>query len=263
MSLVDSHCHLDDSQFDADREAAIERAFAGGVATMLAIGTGEGPPDLEAGIRIANRYGSIYASAGIHPQYAPQYSDDHVAALRDVIRHPKCVAVGEIGLDYYWKPFDKDQQTRLFIAQMQVAADARKPVIIHTREAWDDTVALLREHWAATGLPCILHCFTGGIEQARQAIDLGCYVSFAGVLTYPKAAAVRDAAALVPADRLLVETDAPYLAPVPHRGKRNEPAFVAHTANKLAEVRGEEPARLAQAIMTNFETLFRLSEGAS
>jgi TatD DNase family protein len=126
MSLVDSHCHLDDSQFDADREAAIERAFAGGVATMLAIGTGEGPPDLEAGIRIANRYASIYASAGIHPQYAPQYSDDHVAALRDVIRHPKCVAVGEIGLDYYWKPFDKDQQTRLFIAQMQVAADARK-----------------------------------------------------------------------------------------------------------------------------------------
>jgi TatD DNase family protein len=261
MSLVDSHCHLDDSQFDPDREAAIERAFAGGVTKMLAIGTGEGPPDLEAGIRIANRHESIYASAGIHPQYAPQYSGDHLAALCEVIRHPKCVAVGEIGLDYYWKPFDKDQQTRLFIAQMEVAQQARKPVIIHTREAWDDTIALLSEHWAPTGLPCILHCFTGGVEQVRQAIELDFYVSFAGVLTYPKATTVRDAAALVPSDRLLVETDAPYLAPVPHRGKRNEPAFVAHTASKLAEVRGEEPARLAQAIMTNFEVLLRSSEG--
>ena len=262
MSLVDSHCHLDDSQFDEDREATIERALAGGVTKMLAIGTGEGPPDLEAGIRIAARYEPIYASAGIHPQYAPQYSADHVAALRDVIRHPKCVAVGEIGLDYYWKPFDKDLQARLFIEQMQVASDARKPIIIHTRDAWDDTLGLLREHWAPTGLPCVMHCFTGGVEEVQQANALGFYISFAGVVTYPKAANVRDAAALVPSERLLVETDAPYLAPVPHRGKRNEPAYVAHTANKLAEVRGEEPARLARAIMTNFETLLRSSEAA-
>jgi TatD DNase family protein len=261
VSLVDSHCHLDDEQFDEDREAVIERAVAAGVSRMLAIGTGEGPPDLEAGIRLADRYEMIYASAGIHPQYAARYSPDHVLALAKVIQHPKCIAVGEIGLDYYWKPFDKDQQTRLFIEQMQVAADARKPIIIHTRDAWDDTMGLLRKHWRPTGLPCVMHCFTGGVKEAREVIALDFYVSFAGVLTYPKAAAIREAAPIIPLDRLLVETDAPYLAPVPHRGKRNEPAFVSHTANRLAEVRGEEPARLAQAILTNFETLLHSRKG--
>jgi TatD DNase family protein len=255
MSLVDSHCHLDDRQFDADREAVIERALAGGISKMLAIGTGEGPPDLEAAIRLADRYDIIHATAGIHPQYAPQATVDHLTALANVIQHPKCVAVGEIGLDYYWKPFDKDRQTRLFIEQMQIAAGARKPIVIHTRDAWDDTIKLLREHWAPTSLPCIMHCFTGGVDEAKETVELGFYLSFAGVITYPKATAVREAAAIVPSDRLLVETDAPYLAPVPHRGKRNEPAYVCHTANKLAEVRGEEPARLARAIMTNFESL--------
>ena len=263
MSLVDSHCHLDDSQFNEDREAAIERALAGGVTKMLAIGTGEGPPDLEAGIRLAERYEPIQATAGIHPQYAPSYSATDIDRMKYVIGHPKCVAVGEIGLDYYWKPFDKDQQERLFVQQMEIAAGARKPIIIHTRDAWEDTIALLRKHWAPTGLPCVMHCFTGGVTEANEAIALGFYISFAGVLTYPKANNVREAAAVVPEDRLLVETDSPYLAPVPHRGKRNEPAFVAHTANKLAEVRGEAPARLNRAIMTNFETLLRSSEAAS
>jgi len=257
MSLVDSHCHLDDSQFDGDREAVIERAVAGGVSRMLAIGTGEGPPDLEAGIRLADRYAMIHATAGIHPQYAAKASNGDLKALAEVIRHPKCVAVGEIGLDYYWKPFDKVQQASLFIEQMRVAADARKPIIIHTRDAWEDTISMLREHWAPTGLPCVMHCFTGGVNEAREAIDLGFYLSFAGVITYPKATTVREAAAVVPLDRLLVETDAPYLAPVPHRGKRNEPAYVSHTANKLAEVRGEEPARLASTITANFESLLR------
>lgn len=255
MSLVDSHCHLDDSQFDGDREATIERACAGGVSQMLAIGTGEGPPDLEAGIRLADRYEFIYATAGIHPQYAAKAGGDSLKALAEVIRHPKCVAVGEIGLDYHWKPFDKDQQVKLFIEQMQIAADARKPIVIHVRDAWDDTISLLREHWAPAGLPCVMHCFTGGVKEAGQAIDLGFYLSFAGVITYPRATAVREAAAIVPSDRLLVETDSPYLAPVPHRGKRNEPAYVSHTANTLAEVRGEEPARLALAIMANFASL--------
>jgi TatD DNase family protein len=263
MSLVDSHCHLDDSQFNDDREAAIERALAGGVTKMLAIGTGEGPPDLEAGIRIAEQYEPIYATAGIHPQYAPRYSEADIERLNDVIAHPKCVAVGEIGLDYYWKPFDKEQQARLFLQQMEIAANSRKPIIIHTREAWEDTINLLRQQWAPTGLPCVMHCFTGGVAEAQEAIALGFHISFAGVLTYPKANAVREAAAIVPEDRLLVETDSPYLAPVPHRGKRNEPAFVAHTANKLAEVRGEEPVRLNRAIMTNFKTLLRLSEAAA
>jgi TatD DNase family protein len=256
MSLIDSHCHLDDEQFNDDREAVIDRALAGGVSKMLAIGTGAGLPDLEAGVRLADRYNMIYATAGIHPQYASETESSHLKALAGVIRHPKCVAVGEIGLDYYWKPFDKDRQSNIFIDQMRIARDARKPIVIHTREAWEDTIALLREHWAPAGLPCIMHCFTGGPGEVRQAIDLGFYISFAGVLTYPKASNVREAAALVPEDRLLVETDSPYLAPVPHRGRRNEPAYVFHTAGKLAEVRGIQPERLARAITANFESLF-------
>lgn len=257
MSLVDSHCHLDDSQFDADRDAAIDRALAAGVTRMLAIGTGEGPPDLEAAIRLADAHEPILATAGIHPQYALKAEAEHFTRLEELLRHPKCVAVGEIGLDYYWKPFDADRQKAVFVEQMRIARDARKPIVIHTREAWADTMALLRENWAPSGLPCIMHCFTGGPGEAQEAIDLGFYISFAGVATYPKAEAVREAAKLVPSDRLLVETDAPYLAPVPHRGKRNEPAYVAHTANRLAEVRGEEPARLALAVTSNFATLLR------
>jgi TatD DNase family protein len=260
MSLVDSHCHLDDSQFDEDREAAIERALAAGIDQMLAIGTGEGPPDLEAAIRLADRYEAIYASAGIHPQYAPKTSSEHIQTLTQILRHPKCVAVGEIGLDYYWEPFDADLQARVFIDQMNVAAEAQKPIIIHTREAWSDTMRLLREHWVPTGLPCVMHCFTGGPNEATEAIELGFYLSFAGVLTYPKASNVREAAALVPADRLLVETDSPYLAPVPHRGKRNEPAHVVHTASKLAEIRREYPADLARSISLNFERFRRSGE---
>lgn len=259
MSLFDSHCHLDSEQFDADREAVIERALAGGVTRMLAIGTGGGPPDLEAGIRIADKHESVYASIGIHPQYASAAAEELYRRMPELLRHPKCVALGEIGLDYHWKPYDKSQQAAVFIRQMRIAAEASKPIIIHTRDAWEDTLALLVEHWVPTGLPCIMHCFTGGPREAQRAIELGFYLSFAGVLTYPKALDVQEAAKLVPADRLLVETDAPYLAPAPHRGKRNEPAFVAHTACKLAELRGEEPARLALATSANFESLLRYS----
>ena len=255
MSLVDSHCHLDDSQFDEDRESAIERALTAGVTQMLSIGTGEGPPDLEAATRLADKHEPVLATAGIHPQYAAKAQPEHFNRLAGVLRHPKCIALGEIGLDYYWKPFDADRQRAVFIEQMRIARDASKPIIVHTRDAWADTIALLREHWSGANLPCVMHCFSGGVAEVQEAIDLGFYISFAGPLTYPKAESLREAAKLVPADRLLVETDAPYLPPAPHRGKRNEPAYVAHTANRLAEVRGEEPARLAVAINANFACL--------
>lgn len=256
MSLVDSHCHLDDAQFDGDREAAIDRALAAGVTHMLAIGTGEGPPDLEAALRLADRHEAISATVGIHPQYAAKAEARDLARVAELLAHPKCVALGEIGLDYYWKPFDADRQKAVFVEQMRMARDAGKPIVIHTRDAWPDTMALLREHWAGSRPPCVMHCFTGGVEEAREAVELGFYVSFAGVVTYPKADALREAAKAVPCERLLVETDAPYLPPVPHRGKRNEPAFVAHTATKLAEVRGEEPARLGLAVTANYATVF-------
>jgi TatD DNase family protein len=259
MSLVDSHCHLDDSQFDNDRDAAVQRALDAGVTTMLSIGTGEGPPDLEAAIRLADRFSSVLATAGVHPQYAPAAKHEHYKQLSHLLRHPKCVAIGEIGLDYHWEPYDKAVQAAVFCEQMRIAADARKAIIIHTRDAWTDTLTLLREHWAPTGLPCVMHCFTGAPEQAREALDLGFSISFAGVVTYPKARDVQESAKLIPRDRLLVETDAPYLAPVPHRGRRNEPSFVAHTAAFLAELRGEHPAEVEAASTANFHRLFSLS----
>ena len=256
MTLADSHCHLDDEQFDKDRDEVVRRALDAGVSRMLAIGTGEGPPDLEAALRVADRYDAMLASAGIHPQYASKATDAGYKDLAELLKHPKCVALGEIGLDYYWKPYDRDLQTRVFIAQMEIAKEARKPIIIHTRDAWSDTVALLREHWAPTGLACIMHCFTGSPEEARQVLDLGFHVSFAGVVTYPRAHNVQESAKLVPLDRMLVETDAPYLPPVPYRGKRNEPAYVVNTAKFIATLRGLTEEEVAGATLANFRRLF-------
>ena len=261
MRVVDSHCHLDDGQFDGDRDEAVQRALDAGVGLMIAVGTGEGPPDLEAGIRLADRYKALFATAGIHPEHAPKAGSQDYRHLEQILRHPKCVAVGEIGLDYYWKPFDEAQQKAVFLQQLEIARDARKPVVIHTRDAWADTVAMLREHWAPTALPCIMHCFSGGPEQAREVIDLGFYVSFAGIVTYPKAVGVQEAAKVVPLDRLLVETDAPYLAPAPFRGKRNEPAYVVHTAERIAELRGEAPDSIAAAAAANAEHIIGYTEG--
>lgn len=261
MTLVDSHCHLDDNQFDADRDDAIQRAIDAGVTTMLAIGTGEGPPDLESALRLADRFDAMYATAGIHPEHAPKATQEDYNRLQELLRHPKCVAVGEIGLDYYWKPFDADLQKAVFVEQMNIAADARKPISIHTRDAWEDTVALLRQHWVPTGLPCIMHCFSGGPDQAREVIELGFYLSFAGIVTYPKAVNVQEAAKIVPRDRLLVETDAPYLPPVPFRGKRNEPAYVVYTARRLSELRQEPEETLNTALTANARRIIGYTEG--
>jgi TatD DNase family protein len=254
--LVDSHCHLDDEQFQSDREAAIGRALEAGVHQMIAIGTGEGPPDLEAGIRLAEAHDCIRATAGIHPQYASQATDGDVRRVAELLNHPKVVGMGEIGIDYHWEPYDRDRQHAIFIEQMAIARDARKPIIIHTRDAWDDTFALLEQQWAPAGLPCILHCFTGTAAQARRALALGFYLSFAGVVTYPKATDVHESARIVPLDRLLVETDSPYLPPVPYRGKRNEPSYVVHTARRVAELRGESFETIAAVTTENVQRLF-------
>jgi TatD DNase family protein len=255
VKLIDSHCHLDNEQFDSDRDAVIERALAAGVEHMVAIGTGEGPPDLEAGIRLADRYPAFYCTVGVHPHDASKATPDTYQRLVDVAAHPKVVAIGEMGLDYHYDHSPREVQRDVFIEQMRIARDARKPIVIHTREAWDDTVTLLREHWASSGLGGIMHCFSGGPAEARQALSLGFYLSFGGIVTFPKALEIQQAAREAPADRILVETDAPYLAPVPKRGKRNEPAYVVETARKLAELRGETPESIASTTSANFRRL--------
>ena len=255
MTLVDSHSHLDDPRFEADREAVIERALAAGVTTLLAVGTGDGPPDIEAGIRLAAAHASVLATVGVHPHDARKAGPETWRRLEALLSHPKVVAVGEIGLDYHYDNSPRDQQRQAFVEQMAIARRARKPIVIHTREAWPDTWRLLEEHWASSGLGGIMHCFSGGPEEARRALDMGFHLAFGGVATYPKADRVREAALLTPLDRLLVETDAPYLAPVPMRGKRNEPAFIVETARRLAELRGESLEALAEATSANFHRL--------
>jgi TatD DNase family protein len=256
VELVDSHCHLDDAQFGADREAVIERAREAGLKYMLAIGTGNGPPDLEAAVRLADAYPFVFATAGVHPNDSLKVDRNTFIDLERLLQHPKVKAIGEIGLDYHWG-VPKETQVPVFLRQLEMAA-ARLPVIIHTRDAWADTLDVLRAHWAPTGLPCVMHCFTGNAEQARECLDLGFHLAFGGVATFPKAAEIREAAALVPADRLLLETDAPYLAPVPYRGKRNEPSFVTHTAKAIAVARGVTVDELAAQTTKNFERLFQL-----
>jgi TatD DNase family protein len=256
MPLVDTHCHLDSEQFDADRETVIERALAAGVERMMAIGTGEGPPDLEAGIRLAERYPFIYATIGVHPHDAAKATNETFDRLRELSRHPKVLAIGEIGLDYHYDFSPRDVQREVFERQLELAREAGKPIVIHTREAWADTLDVIRAHWRGEG---IMHCFTGNEAQAREALDLGFYLSFGGVLTFPKAEPTRQAAAIAPADRILIETDCPYLAPVPNRGKRNEPAFIAETARRLAEVRGVAEEEIAAVTAENFARLCKPS----
>lgn len=255
MKLVDSHCHLDGKTFTGDLDEVIARARAAGVETMVSIGTGDGPPDLEAGIRLAERYPFIYATVGVHPHDAAKAEEATYTELIALAAHPKVVAMGEMGLDYHYNFAPPEVQREVFIRQLAVARECALPIVIHTREAWDDTFAILSAHWSADGPGGIMHCFSGGPREAEEALGLGFHLSFSGIVTYPKAVEVHEAARLCPLDRLLVETDAPYLAPTPHRGKRNEPAYVVRTAERLAELRGETPEAIAAATTENWRRL--------
>lgn len=259
IAVIDSHCHLDDHAFDGDRTQVLERARRAGVSLALAIGSGDGPPDLEAATRLAAAVPWLYATVGVHPHEARKADAMAFEKLEQLCRHPKVLAVGEIGLDYHYDRSPREVQRAVFVTQMEIACRAGKPIIIHTREAWTNTLDLLRFHWQGSG---ILHCFSGDYDQAAEAMELGFLISFAGILTFPKAQSLRDVAARLPLDRILVETDAPYLAPVPHRGKRNEPAFVVDTLAMLAKARGMDPAEAAAATTANFLKLFRLQPPA-
>ena len=264
--FIDSHAHLDGKQFDSDREQVIARAREAGVTTMVAIGNGDGPPTLDAGVQLAEKYPFMYATIGIHPHEARLATDDAYAEMERLARHPKVIAWGEIGLDYYYDHSPREMQQEVFIRQMELAAIAKLPIVIHCRpsdnsdNAWDDCLRLIEERWAGNGIGGILHCFTGKWPQASRALDMGFMISFAGNVTFPKAQQIRDAALEVPLDRMLIETDCPYLAPVPHRGKRNEPAFVTQTAAKLGELRGRSMEEIGEQTSQNFYKFFKISE---
>jgi TatD DNase family protein len=266
--FVDSHTHLDGERFDSDREEVIARAREAEVAAIVAIGNGDGPAQVDCGIRLAEKYEFIYATIGIHPHEARLADEGAYVNMERLARHPKVIAWGEIGLDYYYDHSPRETQKEVFIRQMELAAAAKLPIVIHCRpsdgsdDAWEHCLGLIREHWAPTGLGGILHCFTGNRPQAKRALDMGFMISFAGNVTFPKARQIRDAALEVPLDRILVETDSPYLAPVPHRGKRNEPAFVEETARKLGELRGLSIDEIGEQTSRNFYKFFKLTETA-
>ena len=258
MDLIDSHAHVDSADFDADRQAMLERARSAGVGTILAIGSGPEIEKLGAAVPYAEKHDWVFAASGIHPHEARHATQAHYAELDRLARHPRTLAWGEIGLDYHYDHSPRDVQADVFRHQLEQARAAKRPVIIHCREAWPDCLKILQETWRSSGLGGIFHCFSGTLEEVRRGLDMGFLVSFAGNMTYPKAQGLRDVAREIPLDRLMVETDSPYLAPQPYRGKRNEPAFVAEVARTLANVRDLAPDEGARATAENFRRFFRL-----
>jgi len=258
--LIDSHAHLDDDRYDQDREATLARAQEAGIEALVTIGC-----DLatsRAAVELANRYANIYATVGVHPHEVKHIGDDWYDALRRLAQHPKVVAYGETGLDYHYNYSPPKLQRERFREQVCLARELKLPIVVHTREAQEDTVAILKDEKAGD-VGGVFHCFSGDQWLANEALDLGFYLSFSGVLTFQNAATLRDIAKTVPRDRLLVETDCPYLTPVPHRGKRNEPAYVKLVAEKLAEVRSGMGAATLEEIgrvtSDNARRLFKIA----
>jgi TatD DNase family protein len=259
MDLVDSHAHIDFPQFDEDREAMLQRARDAGVRQILAIGVGPGPEKLDAAIPYAEAHDWIYTTVGIHPHEAKEVTPAHLETLARLAKHPKVIAWGEIGLDYFYDHSPREVQKKVFRDQMELARGAKLPIIIHCRDAWSDCLDMLEEFWKPTGLGGILHCFTSTVEDARRGVELGFMVSFTGNLTYPKAQNIRDVAKILPLENILIETDSPYLAPQPVRGKRNEPAYVAEVAKALANVRDLGTEEIATITTGNFRRFFHLA----
>jgi len=264
--FIDSHCHLDGPRFDSDREQVISRAKEAGIAKILCIGTGDGPGTLDCAAKIAEQHDFIYATVGIHPHEAQLAKDSDFVELEQLARRPKVIALGEIGLDYYYDHSPRDVQKNVFIRQMELARVAKLPIVIHCRpsdhseNAWEDCLALIEQHWKPSGLGGILHCFTSTWTHAKRALDMGFMISFAGNVSFPKAQQIRDSAKEVPLDRMLIETDAPFLAPLPYRGKRNEPAYVKETARHIAELRGLSAEQVGTETTNSFHRFFSLPE---
>jgi TatD DNase family protein len=252
------------TQFDGDRAQVLERARAAGVETLVAIGSGTGPGSLACGIELAEKHDWILATVGIHPHEAKLATDAAFSEMEQLANNRKVIAWGEIGLDYYYDHSPREVQRDVFVRQMELARAAKLPIVIHCRpsegsdNAWQDCLQLIRQHWASSGLGGVLHCFTGQLEHMRAALDAGFMISFAGNVTFAKAQNIRDAARQAPLQRMLIETDSPFLAPVPHRGKRNEPAFVVEAARQIAEVRGLSREEVGERTSHNFYDFFKL-----
>jgi TatD DNase family protein len=263
MELIDSHAHIDFPQFAEDRDAMLERARTAGVTTLLAIGSGPGPEKLDAAIPFAELHDWIYATVGTHPHEAKELTPAHLEQLAKLAQHPRVIAYGEIGLDYFYDHSPREVQQRVFREQMDVAARAKLPIVIHCRDAWTDCLDMLEKNWRPTGLGGILHCFTSTLEDAKRGLDMGFLISFAGNSTYPKAQNLRDIAKVLPLENLLIETDAPYLAPQLYRGKRNEPAYVGEVAKAIASVRNLAADDVASATAENFRRFFQLADAGA
>jgi TatD DNase family protein len=274
--FVDSHCHLEGSRFAQDRADTLARAKEAGLVALLAIGNGDGPDTADCGIKLAEaqergEYESapkIYASVGVHPHEARLADAAALQKLEQWAKKKHVIAWGEIGLDYHYDHSPRDVQQKVFVEQMELARSAKLPIIIHNRpsdnseNAWDDLLRLLREHWQSSGMGGILHCFTGEEHHAKAALDMGFVISFAGNVTYPKAVNIQQVAKSVPLERMFVETDSPYLAPVPMRGKRNEPAFVTRTAEYIGGLLGLPGEEIGRITAENFLNFFNLKSVA-
>jgi TatD DNase family protein len=259
--LVDHHCHLDFPDFAPELDQVVARAREAGIGTMVTISTRI--REFDKVLAVAERFDDVYCSVGTHPHNAHEELDIPLEKIVDLTRHPKVVAVGEAGLDYYYKHSTPEAQAEGFRRHIAAARETGLPLEIHTRDADDDTVAILEDEHAKGAFPAVLHCFTGGRNLAMRALDLGLYVSFSGVITFKKNDALREIARDVPLDRLLVETDAPFLAPDPFRGKRNEPSYVVRTAATLANVKGISDEELARATTDNFFRLYKKAKRPS
>ena len=260
MSFVDSHAHIDGPEYDADRDEVIARARDAGVNAILNVGTGDPHSGaFERAIELAEKHEAIYASLGVHPHDARLFDDRAEERIRRLVQQSKrVIAWGEIGLDYHYDNSPREVQREVFRRQLRLAREVNLPVIIHSREADDDTISILREELAGHDRAGVLHCFGGSLAMAQSAIEFGFLISFAGVVTFKNAEALREVARQVPLDRLLIETDCPYLTPVPFRGRRNEPAHVVEVARCLAGLRGKEVEEIGRVTTANFAKLFQV-----
>ena len=260
---IDSHAHIEGAEFDADREAVVRRALDAGVEIIVCVGNGEIAADSHAAaFRLADQYPFIYTTVGVHPHEARLLDHEMYAKLADLSQHPKVIAWGEIGLDYHYDNSPRETQREAFRKQLRMARARRLPVSVHTREAETDTLAILEDEWKDAELGGVIHCFTGTRAFAEAAVEMGFLISFSGVITFKKAEELRATARWLRMENILIETDSPFLAPTPHRGKRNEPAYLVETAAGIAQLRQLSSAEVGAVTSENFRRLFRLSAGS-